>query len=273
VTDGAAGSHNEPANKTWVDAYITIDPPVDTNMVGDTHTFYATVMINDGSILDYAPDGTIVDFKIVSGPGTLSATSGTVSGGTGQATVDLTSYTAGTTVVSASIIDLNVNGVLISRSTDGNTPNSGPATKYWIAPEIETACAAHIPGDYRFTEKGNWFTYVDYARVETPDEELGESTTPGVVNIYASKDTYIGYVEFVELDLETVRLTIHLDSGWYLADDNSISVQDYPAAPDGVTKGQRAVPGSFDYQYAEGDTIDVLMNNFYCIHIDVYSMP
>ncbi|SHJ55082.1 hypothetical protein SAMN02745751_02816, partial [Dethiosulfatibacter aminovorans DSM 17477] len=268
-TNGVA-PNSGPATKTWVDAYIYITPLEDTNMINDTHTFTATVMVNDGSGWTTAPDGTTVNFNKDSGPGNLSASSDTTTNG--DASVNLTSSIAGTSVVSANV-NITVGGVPLYRFTDGNTEfNPGefnnPAIKHWIAPEIETACAAHVPGDYRFTEDGNWFTYVDYERVVSPDGDPGESTTSGAVNIYASKDKYVGYAVFTEIS-GGVEITIHLDSGWYLADGNSISIQDYASAPDGI----KAVPGSFDYQYAEGDTIVVPLNNFYAIHIDVYSMP
>ena len=52
-----------------VDAYIHINPPVDTNPVSATHTFTARVFVNDGGGAGYvaAPNGTAVTFAYVGG--------------------------------------------------------------------------------------------------------------------------------------------------------------------------------------------------------------
>ncbi|SHJ43564.1 hypothetical protein SAMN02745751_02568, partial [Dethiosulfatibacter aminovorans DSM 17477] len=113
VSTNGTGNNSGPATKTWVDAKISIAAD-DTNEINDTHTFTATVMIDEGNGWINAPNGTTVNFYIDSGPGALSNVT-TTSGG--QATVDLTSSSAGITVVSASV-NINVGGVPLSRSTN-----------------------------------------------------------------------------------------------------------------------------------------------------------
>ena len=48
----------------FVDAYIEINPPTDTDPVNDNHAFTATVHVNDGLGGGYvlAPNGTSVTF-------------------------------------------------------------------------------------------------------------------------------------------------------------------------------------------------------------------
>src|SRR5262249_38886830 len=71
------------AVKTWVDANIQLSPPTATNEVATPHVFTAHVNVNTGTgSYVNAPDGTVVGFTIVSGPGSLSASSCTTSGGT-----------------------------------------------------------------------------------------------------------------------------------------------------------------------------------------------
>ena len=138
ATDGY-GADSVSNQKTWVDANIQISPLTATNLIGVTHTLTAHVNVNAGSGAGYvsAPDGTEIDFSIVSGPGSLSASSCVTSGGTGSCSVDLTNLdTAGTTVVNASTT-VSVGGVSLTRSTnDGLTGDSDNAEKIWKTGEI-----------------------------------------------------------------------------------------------------------------------------------------
>lgn len=130
ATSGPGGSG--PATKTYVDARITLAPN-GVNEVGKTHTMTATVEVNDGSGWSAAPDGAVVTFAIVSGPGVLSSPTCTVSNGSGSCAVDVTSHEAGVTIVSAST-NVVVNGVSVTRSTAGNAGpgGSGDLTKRWV---------------------------------------------------------------------------------------------------------------------------------------------
>ena len=113
------------------DASIQISPPAATNEVGTPHTLTGHVNVSSGSGFVNAKDGTVIKFVKVSGPGTLSASSCTTSGGTGSCSVTLISSTAGTTVVKATT-DVSVIGFLLHRETDGMARNSGPAMKTFV---------------------------------------------------------------------------------------------------------------------------------------------
>jgi len=121
-----------------VDANIQITPTA-TNRVGATHTFTAHVNVNDGTGSVPAPDGTQITFAIDSGPGTFSgANPCTTSGGTGSCTINLTSLVTGVTTVSAQTT-VSVGGVSLTRATNGNGGNSGPAVKTWVNARISIA--------------------------------------------------------------------------------------------------------------------------------------
>jgi adhesin/invasin len=125
------------ATKTYVDANIQISPLTATNEVGTPHTFTAHVNVNSGGGFASAPDGTTIGFAKVSGPGSLSASSCTTSGGTGSCTVTLTSSTAGVTIVNASTT-VSVGGLSLTRSTgDTHAGDSGNATKTYVDANIQ----------------------------------------------------------------------------------------------------------------------------------------
>jgi hypothetical protein len=124
------GGNSGPATKRYVDARITIGPD-GVNAVGDPHTVTGHVDIDDGTGEVNAPEGTIIDFAIESGPGLLTAETCTTVGSTGSCSVTLNSAVAGVTVVSASA-DVNVQGVIFELETDGQSGNSDNLTKRWI---------------------------------------------------------------------------------------------------------------------------------------------
>jgi hypothetical protein len=146
-TDGL-GNNSADANKVYVDAYITINPPLDTNSVGDPHTFTVAVFQDDGLpdtegdlVAGWAPapDGTTVTVTLTDTDGADSSVSSDTcadpgtSGGT--CTVTFTSPTAGT-VTGHAYVTFPVGGVSLSRDTDGVAPNSGEAVKHFIAGSI-----------------------------------------------------------------------------------------------------------------------------------------
>jgi hypothetical protein len=149
----AAGMNHGPggttsATKTYVTANIGLSPLSANDPVGDLHTLTATVTTNNGSGSEtqpaVAPDGTVVDFSIVSGPGTLASPSCTVSNGLGTCTDVLTSSVAGTTVVQATTTVV-VNGVTLVRTTGDSVPgDSANAVKVWhkVQPTITTTQSA-----------------------------------------------------------------------------------------------------------------------------------
>jgi hypothetical protein len=145
-TGDGKGLDSGNASKTWVDANIVISPPTATNPVGTNHVLTSTVKVNDGGGGGYvaAPDGTIINVTIVSGPGSLSAPSCTTAGGTGSCQVTLTSGMTGTTVINASTTVV-VGGVTLNRSTgDSHVGDSPNAQKIWTPrhPSIATTQSA-----------------------------------------------------------------------------------------------------------------------------------
>ncbi len=131
--DGLSGDSAD-ASKTYVDANIQITPGTATNRINAVHTLTLHVNVNDGSGFVNAPDSTVINVSKVSGPGNLSTTSCTTSGGTGSCTDTLTSSTSGTTVVNGSVT-ISVGGVSLTRATgDANVGDSANAQKTWINP-------------------------------------------------------------------------------------------------------------------------------------------
>src|SRR5262249_46686056 len=130
------------ATKTWVDANIQITPATAANQVGTNHTLTGHVNVDDGSGAGFvnAPDGTVITFTKVSGPGSFVGPSTcTTAGGTGSCTVVITSATTGVTVVNASTT-VSVGGVVLTRSTGDANVGDGPnAQKTWVNARITIA--------------------------------------------------------------------------------------------------------------------------------------
>ena len=214
-TDGE-GENSGPAEKTWVDARISIGED-GTNMVGDPHMFTAHAEINDGTGWMDAPEDTMITFSIVSGPGALTPADGIAyTDANGEATIILNSAVAGTTIVKAAV-EIDVEGVTLDRETDGIGGNSGPATKIWIAPEpdYETVMARmdDHPTNYDFKFSSHpWFSYVVF-------EEGDDFET---FYVYSNK-TRVG-----EVDVKRVGNMLHfayrLDPGYELTETH-INVQ------------------------------------------------
>jgi len=147
-TDGNMGPGGTgPATKNYVTANIGLSPLSADDPVGDLHTLTATVTTNDGSGNNQpapAPDGTVVSFSLVSGPGSLASPSCTISNGLGTCTDVLTSSVEGTSVINASVV-ITVDGVQLTRSTNDSVPGDSPnAVKNWhkVQPSITTAQSA-----------------------------------------------------------------------------------------------------------------------------------
>ena len=147
-TSGNAGPGGTgPATKTYVTANIGLSPLVATDPVGDLHTLTATVTTNNGSgegQPQAAPNGTVVSFTLVSGPGALASPSCTVSNGLGTCTDVLTSNVAGTSVIHA-CTSVVVDGVTLNRCTNDSVPgDSVDAVKNWhkVQPAIATVQSA-----------------------------------------------------------------------------------------------------------------------------------
>jgi hypothetical protein len=134
------------ATKTYVDAYITISPPFATNPLSATHTFTATVWVNDGlgGGFVHAPDGTSVTFSYVgSHVGSITSTNPCTTTN-GSCSVDTTSSSAGHDTMQASTT-LDVGGttpggpVSLTRTTGTASvghANGDNAGKLWIATKV-----------------------------------------------------------------------------------------------------------------------------------------
>jgi hypothetical protein len=121
----------------------------------------------------------------------------------------------------------------------------------------ETAWAANgdVPGELRYTKRGNWATYVKYMGVE-------KTTT-----LFAGQYMAAGTVHFSAPADGMVTITVTLE-GWEFKDvAESLKVQDYATAPSGNPN-----PGGFAWKTdATGTTgsIEVPVNNFYGVHAEV----
>ena len=125
-----------PVSKLWVDANIQISPLTANNEIGTPHVLTGHVSVSSGGGYVNAPNGTTINFAVVTGPGSLSAPSCVTAGGTGDCSVTLTSATAGVTTVSASTT-VTVGGVVLTRTTNSTGSNSAPAAKNWVDANIQ----------------------------------------------------------------------------------------------------------------------------------------
>jgi hypothetical protein len=131
-----------------VDANIQITPQQATNPINSNHTLTGHVNVDaTGAGLANAPDGTVINFTIVAGPGSFvgpssCTTPGGGAPGSGSCTVVITSANSGTTVVKAAT-DVTVGGLTIHRETgDGLPGDSSNANKTWVRGAISIAPSA-----------------------------------------------------------------------------------------------------------------------------------
>jgi hypothetical protein len=149
-TNGTAGNSGN-AVKRFVDAFITINPPLDTNNVGDPHTFTVFVGQNDGlpagapggdgaTGFGPAPIGTQVTVTLTPSNGAVVVPGVDTCAfpgldANGMCTVTFTSPTAGT-VTGHAAVTFSVGGVSLHRETDGQGLNSPDAVKHFLAGSI-----------------------------------------------------------------------------------------------------------------------------------------
>ncbi len=135
-TDGT-GNNSSDKVKRFVDAFITIGTD-DTNSIGEDHTFTVTVKQNDGTGGGFVnvPDGTIVTVTLTDSGGAVSSISSDTCAGPGTSggtcSVTFTSDFAGTVTGHASVT-LTIDGVSLTRQTDGSGQNSSDAVKVFVA--------------------------------------------------------------------------------------------------------------------------------------------
>jgi hypothetical protein len=136
--DGLHGDGPD-AVKTFVDAYIAIDPLTASPTAGSDQPLTVSVYINDGSGNGYAPTGGVPvtvtpnDSGGASSGGSQTCTTSSAADSTlGTCPVTINSATAGQTTVNASFVNLNVGGVLLSRATNDNvSQDSADASIDW----------------------------------------------------------------------------------------------------------------------------------------------
>jgi hypothetical protein len=122
----------------------------------------------------------------------------------------------------------------------------------------ETAWAANgdVPLELRYTQRGNWATYVKYA----------EKTT----TLFAGQTIPVGTVTFSAVDNDKVTITVILTGDWEFEDvAENLKVQDYAEAPSGNPS-----PGLFDHKKTcdvDVNTCSIVVpaNNFYGVHVNV----
>lgn len=123
----------------------------------------------------------------------------------------------------------------------------------------DTAWAATAPGNQRYTNRGNWATYISH------------SQGLAGVNIYAGQDKLAGSGSVSDNGDGTVTISIEL-TGDFVFEDGSeaLKVQSYSTAPSGNPN-----PGGFAHKNAtfsedgKSATITATKNKFYGIHLDV----
>jgi uncharacterized repeat protein (TIGR01451 family) len=214
VTDGQ-GNDPAPAQKRWVDAHLTLDPPAAANQVGATHTFTAHLTYNygDGHGFVDAPSGETIHVTKASGPGTLSASSCTTNTN-GECTVDLSSSTTGLTTVDAS---WNGNIATASGSASASAA-SNDALKRWtnahltLTPPsaanqvgVTHTFTAHLTFDY-----GDGHGFVTAPAGESID--LSKASGPGTLSA-ASCTTNASGECTVDLTSSSTGLTT-VDASW-----------------------------------------------------------
>ncbi len=140
ATDGT-GQNGVNATKRFVDAYITITPAEDTNSIEESHTLTVSVKMDAGDEAGWvdAPDGTYVTVTLTPSDGAtiedVDDECGVPGLSDGTCTVTFTSSTAGTVTAHANV-SFELDGVTLDRETDGVAPNSGNATKVFVAGSI-----------------------------------------------------------------------------------------------------------------------------------------
>jgi hypothetical protein len=163
---------------------------------------------------------------------------------------DLSLYTDG-------IFQYSVKNVATLTGDNTDLEDDATVTVTCVAPVTETAWAANgtTPLELRYTSRGNWATYVQYA----------EKT----VNFYAGQTILVGTVTFAA-DGADVKITIQL-VGWQFEAGSVVAIQGYSTAPSGNPE-----PGLFEHKFpASGSSFEITVPaaNFYGVHAVVFESP
>lgn len=148
----------------------------------------------------------------------------------------------------------------------GENPEDPELPPVPVCYQDETAWAANgdLPGEIGYVDASQWATYVEYFDVEK------------TVTLFAGQTIPIGTATFYAPENGWVTIAIDLVDGWIfyydLADeeeDDNLKVQDYEFPPEG-----NPAIGLFDWKAvvpfgSSTGEIDVPVNNFYGVHLDV----
>lgn len=120
--------------KRWVDARLTLSPATDANQVGNDHVLTALLEIDygDGAGFVTAPNGEIITFTIVSGPGSLDSATCVTDGGDGDCTVILSSAATGLTLIDADWSG----GILTAEGTATAVADADDVLKRWVDAQL-----------------------------------------------------------------------------------------------------------------------------------------
>jgi len=138
VSTGSGGDNSADAQKTYVNAKISITPATFTNEVDDPHDFTVKVEADNGDGTGLQPvNGAIANAIATPAPdgGLNVADCNDGTNASGECTVTINSSIAGVfTIIARSTI--SVGGVEFKLQTNGVSPNSGPATKTYVDGKI-----------------------------------------------------------------------------------------------------------------------------------------
>ena len=131
--NGEAVSATDPSHYVGVDGYIAITPGNATNEVGTPHTFLITAHAQG-----MAPNAWNLTYTVAPTPGSASLSGPTVAADGMSATWNLTIHhpTPAVFTASAAVTMTFPSGTQVTRTTDGISPNSGPATKTYLNARI-----------------------------------------------------------------------------------------------------------------------------------------
>ncbi len=203
-------------------ASITITPDKAANAVGHDHVFTITVKAMHSGAAAFVPEPNVdVTASLLSGPGTFVAPglNKCTTNASGQCTVTLHSDAAGISTVKAEASPI-VDGQQIDVSTNGVSPNSGPAKKQWVSAHLDLTpptAVNQVKSPHEFTAH----LQIDYGDglhlVDAPNgEQIGfEIVAGGVGSLSASNCQTSGNNGTCKVTLNsTVTGTTDVKASW-----------------------------------------------------------
>jgi hypothetical protein len=251
-TDGI-GDNSGNATKRFVDAYIVINPPVDTNTIGDPHTFTVTLFQDDGIPVGGAGGDAATGFTpALVGNVDVTLTNDATSNyvidlaastcdnnqptgdnldASGQCTIVFTSNTAGTITGNATGA-VTLGGVALTRTTNSQAPNSGPAIKHFVAGSIawtKVDNAGALQGGATFEVcKTHNFTLPSGPMVDLVPDQCVTVADNGALDADAAN----GKFRLVGLSLGTYTVRETIAPAGFVADPDTVTVELTPGDTD-----------------------------------------